>query len=103
MLGRRPRRVDRIASAVEGGRLSVNVRLLADERDRKTITGWVQLGVLTVLAASAGIMAVALLALKGRPALPPPIGPYPFLGYSLPVLRPRPALPVLAPGLPPRS
>jgi hypothetical protein len=44
MLRRLPRRMDRIAAAVEGGRLSVNVRLLADERDRQTINGWLQLG-----------------------------------------------------------
>jgi len=69
MLRRLPRRVDRIAAAVEGGRLSVNVRVLADERDRKVITGWVQLSVLAVLEATAGGMAVALLALKGGPAM----------------------------------
>ena len=96
MLRRLPRRVDRIASAVEGGRLSVNVRLLADERDRKTITGWVQLGVLTVLAASAGIMAVALLALKGGPAMTATIGLYQFLGYCLLVICALLALRVLA-------
>ena len=41
MLRRLPRRMDRIAAAVEGGRLNVNVRALADERDRKVITGWI--------------------------------------------------------------
>ena len=45
-------------------RLSMNMRLLADERDRRVIDGWIQLGVLTVLAAAAGLMAVALLALR---------------------------------------
>ena len=49
MLRRLPRRVDRIAAAVEGGRLSVNVRVLADERDRRVITGWVPLGVLAAV------------------------------------------------------
>jgi hypothetical protein len=39
----------RIAAAVEGGRLSVKVRVLADERDRKVITGWVQPGVLAAV------------------------------------------------------
>ena len=39
MLRRLPRRVERIASAAENGRLSVHVRLLADERDRRTVTG----------------------------------------------------------------
>jgi len=96
MLRRLPRRVDRIAAAVEGGRLSVNVRLLADERDRKAISGWVQLGVLTVLAATAGGMAVALLALKGGPAMTATIGLYQFLGYCLLVVCALLALRVLA-------
>jgi ubiquinone biosynthesis protein len=96
MLRRLPRRVDRIAAAVEGGRLSVNVRLLADERDRRTINGWVQLAVLTGLAASAGFMAVALLALKGGPAMTPTVGLYQFLGYCLLVICALLALRVLA-------
>ena len=96
MLRRLPRRVDRIAAAVEGGRLSVNVRVLADERDRKVITGWVQLGVLTILAATAGFMAVALLALKGGPAMTPAIGLYQFIGYCLLVICALLALRVLA-------
>jgi ubiquinone biosynthesis protein len=96
MLRRLPRRVDRIAAAVEGGRLSVNVRVLADERDRKTITGWIQLGVLTVLAATAGGMAVALLALKGGPAMTPTISLYQFLAYCLLVVCALLALRVLA-------
>jgi ubiquinone biosynthesis protein len=96
MLRRLPRRVDRIAAAVEGGRLNVNVRVLADERDRKVITGWIQLGVLTILAATAGFMAVALLALKGGPAMTPAIGLYQFLGYCLLVICALLALRVLA-------
>ncbi len=96
MLRRLPRRVDRIAAAVEGGRLSVNVRVLADERDRKVITGWIQLGVLTILAATAGFMAVALLALRGGPAMTPAIGLYQFLGYCLLVICALLALRVLA-------
>jgi len=93
MLRKLPRRLDRIAAAVEGGRLSVNVRLLADERDRRTISGWIQLGVLTVLAATAGIMAVAL---KGGPAMTATIGLYQFLGYCLLVVCALLALRVLA-------
>ncbi len=96
MLRRLPRRVDRIAAAVEGGRLNVNVRVLADERDRKVITGWIQLGVLTILAATAGGMAVALLALKGGPAMTATISLYQFLGYCLLVICALLALRVLA-------
>jgi ubiquinone biosynthesis protein len=71
-------------------------RLLADERDRKVITGWVQLGVLTVLAATAGGMAVALLALRGGPAMTATISLYQFLGYCLLVICALLALRVLA-------
>lgn len=39
MLRRLPRRVERIASAAEHGRFSMNVRLLGDERDRRFLTG----------------------------------------------------------------
>ena len=96
MLRRLPRRMDRITAAVEGGRLSVNVRLLADERDRRVIDGWIQLGVLTVLAAAAGLMAVALLALRGGPAMTAKVGFYQFLGYCLLVICSLLALRVLA-------
>ncbi len=96
MLRRLPRRVDRITSALEGGRLSVNVRLLADERDRRLIDGWVQLGALTVLAATAGLMAVAFLALHGGPAMTPRVSFYQFLGYCLLVICSLLALRVLA-------
>lgn len=96
MLRRLPRRVDRITAAVEGGRLSVNVRLLTDERDRRVIDGWIQLGVLTVLAAAAGLMAVALLALRGGPAMTAKVGFYQFLGYCLLVICSLLALRVLA-------
>jgi ubiquinone biosynthesis protein len=74
----------------------VNVRVLADERDRKVITGWIQLGVLTILAATAGGMAVALLALKGGPAMTATISLYQFLGYCLLVICALLALRVLA-------
>jgi ubiquinone biosynthesis protein len=39
VLRRLPRRFDRVTGALEQGRLSVNVRQFADERDRRTITG----------------------------------------------------------------
>ena len=96
MLRRLPRRLDRITAAVEGGRLSVNVRLLADERDRRMIDGWVQLGALTVLAATAGLMAVAFLALRGGPAMTAKVSFYQFLGYCLLVICSLLALRVLA-------
>ena len=38
ILRRLPRRLERITNAAEHGRFAVNVRLLADERDRATVT-----------------------------------------------------------------
>jgi ubiquinone biosynthesis protein len=58
VLRRLPRRVDRIADAVEHGRVTVTVRLFADGRDRRIVTEWVHLGLTTALCAAAGLMAV---------------------------------------------
>ena len=41
VLRRLPRRVDRIGDALEHGRLRVNVRLFADDQDRRLVTGLV--------------------------------------------------------------
>jgi ubiquinone biosynthesis protein len=62
MLRRLPRRVERIAGALENGRLSLNIRLLADQRDRQHVTELLHQVLLTVLGATAGVMAVILLA-----------------------------------------
>jgi ubiquinone biosynthesis protein len=96
MLRRLPRRLDRIVAATEGGRLSLNIRLLADERDRRLIGGWLQQVVITVLAATAGIMAVVMLSIKGGPSMVPAMRFYQFLGYCLLVICSLLALRVLA-------
>lgn len=85
MLRRLPRRIERIASAAEHGRLSVNVRLLADDRDRRFLTVLLHQVLLTVLGATAGLMAVLLLGLEGGPVVSrePYLGLYPFIGYNL--------------------
>jgi ubiquinone biosynthesis protein len=83
MLRRLPRRVERIASAAEHGRLSVHVRLLADERDRRHVTGMLHQILLTILAATAGIMAVLLLGTGGGPKVTATVGLYQLLGYNL--------------------
>jgi len=61
MLRRLPRRVERIAGALENGRLSLNIRLFADQRDREHVTGLLHQVLLTALGATAGVMAVMLL------------------------------------------
>jgi ubiquinone biosynthesis protein len=69
LLRRLPRRIDRIGGALEDGRLTVNVRLLADPSDRRYLTGLVHQVLLAFLAAAAGIMAVLMIGLHGGPAL----------------------------------
>ena len=83
MLRRLPRRLERIASAAEHGRLSVHVRLFADERDRRHVTGLLHQVLLTILAATAGIMAVLLLGTAGGPRVTAAVGLYQLLGYNL--------------------
>jgi ubiquinone biosynthesis protein len=83
MLRRLPRRVDRIANALETGSLSVNVRLFADQRDRDTVTGLLHQALLTVLAATSGVMSVLLLGRQGGPRVNSSVSLYQFLAYSL--------------------
>lgn len=88
MLRRLPRRMERIASAAEHGRFSMNVRLLADERDRRFMTGLLHQVLLTVLGATAGLMAVLLLGTEGGPIVMTqgPISLYQLIGYNLLVI-----------------
>jgi ubiquinone biosynthesis protein len=86
MLRRMPRRVDRILAATEGGRLALTVRLFADERDRRYATGLLQQLLLTVLGATAGLMAVLLLGISGGPTVTEQLGLYQLLGYFLLVI-----------------
>ncbi|GAB2961881.1 ABC1 kinase family protein [Nonomuraea fastidiosa] len=83
MLRRLPRRVERIASAAEHGRFTMNVRLLADERDRRYLTGLLHQVLLTVLGATAGLMAVILLTTDGGPVLTGSTTLLHLIGYNL--------------------
>jgi ubiquinone biosynthesis protein len=85
-LRRLPQRVERIAGSLEQGRLNLNVRLLADERDRRVITTLVHQGLLTFIAAAVGLMSVLLLAAHGGPNLTSSVTLYQLLGYNLLVL-----------------
>lgn len=64
---RLPRRIDRIGEAVENGNLSVNIRLFADRRDRRTLNGVVRRVLLVLLGAGAGVLAIVYLSLPARP------------------------------------
>jgi ubiquinone biosynthesis protein len=86
MLRRLPRRIDRIAAAAESGRLGLNVRLFADERDRRHVTGLVQQVLLTALGASAGLMAVLLLGTPGGPQVTNSVSLFQLFGYNLLVI-----------------
>jgi ubiquinone biosynthesis protein len=83
VLRRLPRRVDRITGALEQGKLSVNVRLFADERDRRVITGLTNLLLLTFLGTATGLVAVLLIAAPGGPKLSPTVSLFQVIGYNL--------------------
>ncbi len=61
MLRGLPRRIDRIGDALEHGRLRLNIRLFADDQDRRLVTGLLLQALPTVIGAAAGVMAVILL------------------------------------------
>ena len=83
LLRRLPRRFDRITAAVERGRLSASVRLLADPRDQEVYSGYLHQALEGVLAAAAGIMAVVLLASQGGPLISQGVRLYAVFGYNL--------------------
>jgi ubiquinone biosynthesis protein len=83
ILKRLPRRIDRIASAAENGRLSANIRLFADERDRAVVRDMVHEILLAFLAAATGLMAVILIGIDNGPTMTGSVGLYAFLGYNL--------------------
>ena len=60
-LRRIPRRADRIGLALEEGRLNVNIRLLADQRDRRMLSALVRQGLVTLTALVAGVVALIFL------------------------------------------
>jgi ubiquinone biosynthesis protein len=83
MLQRLPQRLNKIVEDVEQGRLTVQVRALADPRDRRFITSLAQQLMLTILAAAATVSAIILLTSSTGPRLTPTLPLYAFLGYVL--------------------
>ncbi|MGW3497547.1 ABC1 kinase family protein [Streptomyces sp. NPDC001020] len=86
VLRRLPRRLDRISGALEEGRLGINVRLLADRRDRRVIGELLSRVLLAVLGIFFGVIGVQLLGTEGGPALTPDLSLYGLIGYHLLVL-----------------
>jgi ubiquinone biosynthesis protein len=83
VLRRLPRRFDRVTGALEQGRLSLNVRLFADERDRRVVTGLTDQFVLAFLGAASGIIGAILLGTPGGPKISPSVSLYQLIGYNL--------------------
>ncbi|WP_206788630.1 AarF/ABC1/UbiB kinase family protein [Amycolatopsis sp. MtRt-6] len=86
VLRRLPRRIDRIGAALEEGRLSVNVRLFSDERDRDVVTGLVHEALLAFVGAATGLMAVFLLTGSGGPRIAADLTLHQVFGYNLLVI-----------------
>ncbi|MFF0308557.1 ABC1 kinase family protein [Streptosporangium sp. NPDC004379] len=95
MLRRLPRRVERIVGAAENGRFGLNVRLFADERDRRHVTGLLHQVLVTVLSATTGLMAALLLGAGPGPRVTPDVGLHQLIAYNLLVISAILALRVL--------
>jgi ubiquinone biosynthesis protein len=83
VLRRLPRRFDRVTGALEQGRLGINVRLFADERDRRVVTGLTNQVLLTFLGAACGITAALLLGVSSGPKVAPEVSLDQLIGYNL--------------------
>ncbi|MEV5343098.1 AarF/UbiB family protein [Streptomyces sp. NPDC052676] len=86
VLRRLPRRLDRITGALEEGRLGVNVRLLADPRDRRVISELLSRVLLAGLGVFFGLLGVRLLGMEGGPEVTAGLSLYGLIGYHLLVL-----------------
>jgi ubiquinone biosynthesis protein len=83
VLRRLPRRFDRVTGAMEQGRFSLNVRLFADERDRRVVTALTHQFLLALLGAASGIVAAILLGTSGGPQITPTVSLAQLIGYNL--------------------
>lgn len=77
-----PRRVNRIADDLQGGRLSINMRLLAHENDRRYVTWLFQQVVVSILAGFCVLGGIVLLVFgEGGPAMTSYMSWYTAMGY----------------------
>jgi ubiquinone biosynthesis protein len=73
-----------LSDSLEHGRLGINVRLLADESDRRYLTGLVhQLSYSPSSPPPFGIMSVVMLGLHGGPNVTHSVTLYALIGYYL--------------------
>ena len=83
LVRRLPRRLNKITEDLELGRITLNLRVLGDRRDRSFLVSVTQQIVVAILAAAATLAAVILLVAPGSPLLAPTIGLYPIMGFCL--------------------
>lgn len=81
MLKRLPHRVDRISGHLAEGRFSMNLRLVADPRDRNFFREIIGLGVVAFLAGIFGIMGALLLSSEAGPQLTETLTLFQVFGY----------------------
>lgn len=83
LVRRLPHRIDRLTATITDGRLGVNIRLLADSRDRILVRSFVNLIVLTFLAGTFSIVAAMLLISEGGPKITDTLSLFQIFGYLL--------------------
>lgn len=83
---RLPKRIDQLTGTIADGRLKINMRLFADQRDRDLIRGLVNLIASSFLAAAFGIMAAMMLVSDGGPAVTEGMTLFQIFGYLLVIL-----------------
>ncbi|MFI7533973.1 ABC1 kinase family protein [Streptosporangium sp. NPDC049376] len=83
ILQRLPRRLNKLTEDLEHGRISINIRPLADEGDRRFLTGLVQQVVVAVLAAAATLGAIVLIAADSGPMVTPELRLFALVGFAL--------------------
>ncbi|MGW3954153.1 ABC1 kinase family protein [Streptomyces sp. NPDC004752] len=83
VLRRLPRRIERITGNLEQGKLGVQVRLLADPRDRHFVRGLVHDAVLAFLGGITALVGVLLLGTDHGPRLGPSLTLYQLMGYHV--------------------
>ncbi|GLB66733.1 ABC1 kinase family protein [Arthrobacter mangrovi] len=83
LLERMPRRLNKLTEDLEQGRFSMNIRMLADSRDRHFLDTLVQQVVVALLASAATLGAIILIASDTGPMLTESVRMHAFFGYTL--------------------